>query len=85
MKSTPPKRPPPKRRPPSPLRAVFGARVRELRERTGMSQETLAHQSGIARSYMSRLERGDANPSLDALYALAQELRVDVAQLFLTD
>ena len=75
----------PKRRPPSELRAIFGARVRQLRESTELSQEAFAIQSGIARSYMSRLERGRANPSLDAIYALASELGVDVIDLFKQD
>lgn len=47
-----------------------------------MSQEEFADKCGFARSYMSRIERGGANPSLDAVQALADALRVPVVQLF---
>lgn len=47
-----------------------------------MSQEALADRCGFARSYMSRIERGKANPSLDAIETLAGGLRVDVVELF---
>lgn len=47
-----------------------------------MSQEAFADKCGFARSYMSRIERGAANPSLDAVQILADALRVPVAKLF---
>ncbi len=47
-----------------------------------MSQETFADECGYARSYMSRIERGLANPSLDAVEVLADALRVEVKKLF---
>lgn len=47
-----------------------------------MSQEDLADRCGFARSYMSRIERGKANPSLDAIERLAGGLRVAVGALF---
>ncbi len=49
-----------------------------------MSQEAFADKCGFARSYMSRIERGGANPSLDAVQALADALNVKVAALFET-
>lgn len=64
------------------IRQQFGHRVRELRTAAGLSQEALADHCGFARSYMSRIERGDANPSLDALQKLADGLGVAVADLF---
>jgi len=48
-----------------------------------MSQEAFADRCGFARSYMSRIERGGANPSLDAIQVLADALGVDVATLFI--
>lgn len=65
-----------------PIRKRFGQRVKELRLATGMSQETFADKCGFARSYMSRIERGGANPSLDAIEVLATALHVKVSQLF---
>lgn len=64
------------------LRKRFGIRIKELRLATGLSQEAFADRCGFARSYMSRIERGVANPSLDALQVLADGLSVDVSQLF---
>jgi DNA-binding XRE family transcriptional regulator len=47
-----------------------------------MSQEAFADRCGFARSYMSRIERGKANPSLDAVQVLADGLKVEVRVLF---
>lgn len=49
-----------------------------------MSQEAFADRCGFARSYMSRIERGRANPSLDAIETLADALGVEIAKLFVT-
>jgi transcriptional regulator with XRE-family HTH domain len=66
----------------APLRKRFGLRVAELRHAAKLSQEALADRCGFARSYMSRIERGKANPSLDAIETLAGGLRVSVQGLF---
>ncbi|MDP3138899.1 MAG: helix-turn-helix transcriptional regulator [Burkholderiaceae bacterium] len=65
-----------------PLRQRFGERIRELRVAAGYSQEAFADHVGYARSYMSRVERGSGNPSLDAIEAFAAALKIDVAELF---
>jgi len=67
------------------LRKRFGQRVKQLRQATGLSQEAFADRCGFARSYMSRIERGAANPSLDAVQVLADALAVEVAKLFQED
>ena len=64
------------------LRKRFGLRVKALRNSIDMSQEAFADKCGFARSYMSRIERGRANPSLDAIEILADGLGVTVKQLF---
>jgi len=64
------------------LRKKFGLRVAALRRSAGLSQETFADRCGFARSYMSRIERGRANPSLDAIETLAGGLKVSVKVLF---
>jgi len=66
----------------TPLRKSFGLKVRELRKATGLSQEAFADKCGFARSYMSRIERGGANPSLDAIEILATALNIDIKTLF---
>lgn len=65
-----------------PLRKQFGLKVKELRQAAGLSQEAFADRCGFARSYMSRIERGGANPSLDAVEVLATALGVEVKLLF---
>nr|WP_318237931.1 helix-turn-helix transcriptional regulator [Cupriavidus sp. CV2] len=66
------------------LRRRFGTRIRDLRKATGLSQEAFADRVGFARTYMSRIETGGANPSLDAIETLATALRITVADLFST-
>lgn len=51
-----------------------GMRVKELRERQGMTQENLADTANLFRTYLSRIETGVANPSLTVIHALAQAL-----------
>lgn len=64
------------------LREKFGQRVGDLRKSAQMSQEELADRCGFARSYMSRIERGRGNPSLDAIERLAKGLKVKTSDLF---
>jgi len=64
------------------LRQRFGLRIKQLRVASGLSQEAFADHAGIARSYMSRLERGLGNPSLDAIEGLAEAFDVDPQVLF---
>lgn len=66
---------------PSP-RVALGMRVRELREALTLSQEAFAHKAGLDRTYVSGVERGRRNPTLDVLYRLADALEVDVRDLF---
>lgn len=67
------------------LRKRFGQRVKELRQATGLSQEAFADRCGFARSYMSRIERGGANPSLDAVQVVADALGIEVFRMFIAD
>lgn len=62
-------------------RRAFGVRLRALREASGVSQENLAHSTGISRRYLSGIERGEANPSLDQLVRLARSLKADMSEL----
>jgi transcriptional regulator with XRE-family HTH domain len=56
--------------------------VRELRQGLDMTQEDLAERCGLFRTYMSRIETGQANPTLTMIDALATSLGVPVAALF---
>jgi transcriptional regulator with XRE-family HTH domain len=66
----------------TPARTAFGRRVRELRMAREMSQEELAERSGLHRTYISSLERGQRNVGLDNVHALAQALGVHPGDLF---
>lgn len=60
----------------------FGARVRQLREAVGLSQEESAHQSGLDRSYVGQVERGERNISLFNIYKIANGIGVRPNDLF---
>lgn len=60
---------------------LLGRNVRMQREARGLSQEQLAFEAGMKRSYLSELERGLRNPSVRALGRLAAALEVDPSVL----
>lgn len=60
---------------------LLGENVRHYRKLKGMTQEQLALEAEMERSYVSDLERGTRNPSVRALGRLAQALRVEPHQL----
>jgi transcriptional regulator with XRE-family HTH domain len=59
----------------------FGKRLREVRERVGVSQEKLAEMAGLHRTYVSSIERGKRNISLLNIERLASALEVPMAEL----
>jgi transcriptional regulator with XRE-family HTH domain len=63
------------------LPKILGRNVREARQRAGMSQEQLAFEAGMKRSYVSDLERGTRNPSLKAIGRLASALGIPPHEL----
>jgi transcriptional regulator with XRE-family HTH domain len=60
---------------------VFGARLRELRQAAGISQEALAGDAGLHRNYVGMLERAKQSATLDAICKLAAALKVRPAVL----
>lgn len=63
-------------------RALVARNIRLIRVAKGLSQEALAHEAGIDRSYMSRLERGLENPTVALLDKLAKALEAQIVALF---
>lgn len=63
------------------VRTRIGWNIRQLRVDLGLSQERLALESGIDRSYVGRVERGEENVTLDTMQAFAAALGVDVSAL----
>jgi transcriptional regulator with XRE-family HTH domain len=61
---------------------TFGQAIRRLRERAGYSQEKFAQMANIDRTYMSEIERGVTNVSLEMVYRLAKALDVTLVELF---
>jgi transcriptional regulator with XRE-family HTH domain len=64
------------------LLEVVGAQVRRLRKEAAISQQELAGQCDIFRTYLSRIENGTANPTITVVATLASALKVRVADLF---
>jgi len=60
---------------------MFGKRLRELREKSGLTQEGLAHAAGLTTAFVSTVERGQKTPSLTTVLKLARGLKVDAAEL----
>jgi transcriptional regulator with XRE-family HTH domain len=64
-------------------RALVARNIRRLRVAKGVSQEALAVDAEIDRTYVSRLERGLENPTVAVLDRLAQALDENIVELFL--
>lgn len=60
----------------------FGKSVQALRKEKGLTQEDLAEEVGVDRSYMGFIERGEKNPTLDKVMKIADALDVDAGELF---
>lgn len=60
---------------------AFGQRVRKLRTREGLSQDGLAHTSGIHLTSIGRIERGGREPRLTTILKLAEGLGVEPSEL----
>jgi transcriptional regulator with XRE-family HTH domain len=66
---------------PDPLFAAFGAAVRALRMRRGLTQEALAERAQLHRTYLTDVELGRRNVSLYNVSRLAAALEVSMAEL----
>ncbi len=62
-------------------KTIFARNVRRLRSATGLSQEQLASRAGLHRTYVSSIERGQRNVSLENIFAIAQALGCDPRDL----
>lgn len=64
------------------LALKFGSCVRTLRQQTGLSQVEFGERCGFYQTYLSRLERGQANPTLNAMEVIANALGLTIFELF---
>lgn len=60
----------------------FGQTLRRLRKAKGLTQETLALDANLNRTYVGSVERGERNVSLVNIYRLARALRISPKDLF---
>jgi transcriptional regulator with XRE-family HTH domain len=63
------------------LREVFATNLRRLRHERGLSQDDLAYEADVSRSYLSQLEKGVFFASLKIQGRLAEALQVEPAEL----
>ncbi|MBY6067663.1 helix-turn-helix domain-containing protein [Leisingera aquaemixtae] len=73
-----------KRTPKSPLRDIVARNMRLFRAERGWSQERLAAEAGLNRTYLSAVERSEQNISIDNLFKVAEGLGVESWQLLRT-
>ncbi|MBT3199052.1 MAG: helix-turn-helix transcriptional regulator [Phycisphaerales bacterium] len=60
---------------------AFGLILRQARQDKGLTQERLGELSGLHRTYISLLERGQRTPTLDVLFRLAGSLGVSASDM----
>jgi transcriptional regulator with XRE-family HTH domain len=63
-------------------RRILGRNVQRLRKSAGITQEKLTFATGLHPTYISGIERGHRNPSVDVLEKLAKALNVPIGSLF---
>jgi len=67
---------------PAPISIALGKRIKQCRHEAEKSQETLAFEAHVDRTYISAIERGIANPSVETLANICYSLNVTLAELF---
>ena len=65
-----------------PIQEKLGKAIVNLRKERGLSQEIFAYDAGIDRRYMSDIENGKRNISLDILERISQKLGLKISELF---
>jgi transcriptional regulator with XRE-family HTH domain len=66
-------------------REILARNMRMLRAAQGISQETLSHDAGINRTYVSSVERCERNVSIDNIEKIAKALKIEVWKLLKPD
>jgi ribosome-binding protein aMBF1 (putative translation factor) len=59
----------------------FGKKVREIRTQKGLSQEQLAHDANVHRTYIGMIERAEKNITLVNIEKIAKALNIEIAEL----
>jgi len=64
------------------IQARFGQTLRKLRKERGLSQEKLANISGLDRTYIPSIEKGERNVSIEVIEKLAIALQIKISDFF---
>lgn len=64
------------------IKKVFGEKVKLLRTQKGWSQEKLALEADLDRTYIPGIEKGERNVSITVIQKIADALKVDIIELF---
>lgn len=64
------------------IRIKFGITLRRLRKKQGVSQEAFADKCDLHRTYISDIERGERNVSLENIQKIANVLNISISELF---
>lgn len=60
---------------------ILGLTIRELRQARRMSQEAVALEAGVDRTFLTRVENGTHSPSFDSILAISSALGISLTQL----
>ncbi len=60
---------------------LVGQNVRKYRKEKGLTQEKLALEAGITSEYVSRIENGKENPTVELLFKISRVLEIELAEL----
>ncbi len=65
------------------IQKSFGIIIKELRNNAGISQERLALESGVDRTYIGDTEKGNRNVSLEIIEKLCRYFKIPISELFI--
>jgi transcriptional regulator with XRE-family HTH domain len=63
------------------IEIIFGQHLRNIREQNKLSQEDLAFRAKLDRTYISLLERGKRRPTINTIFALAEQLNIPASEM----
>lgn len=64
------------------IKVKIGDRVRELRQKKGLSQEKFSHLCDLDRTYIASIEKGNRNVSVVNIEKIAKALQITISELF---
>jgi transcriptional regulator with XRE-family HTH domain len=64
------------------IRKRFGKRIKELRKARGLSHEELARLSGLDENYISGIEKGESDISIEMIQKLSIAFKINISEIF---